>query len=251
MITKKLITEDLKLSRSQGKVHLKYKGKQLAVISEANLFQLIIDASPMSFLKDLAKIAGVEPVAEQNSKAVIKLVNVYAFERLASLGKKPISLSDTKVIELTNKYLEDKKIVADFKKALLVMRDAQIRDCNAFIHAQVEGLKFVNDGKGTFPTPKQLTTANALNRVFDYTASNTPSESGNKTDKPKHYWFFNKETDGSLTLKTNSKYREVITKIEAETATLEECIYAQKFYAHRRSGQSYAVIDNYISKISK
>lgn len=251
MITKKMITEDLKFSRSQGKIHLKYKGKQLAVVAETVLFQLLLDAAPSSFLKDLATITGVEATPEVNSKAVIKLATVYSYERLVGLNKNPTSMADAKVIELTNKLLSDKKTVSDFKKALLIMRDAQIRDCSVFIKAQIEGLKFVNDGKGTFPKPSQLTTANALNRVFDFVASSNPVTSENKSERPKQYWYFNKETDGSLGLQQNEKYKEVLSKIESETATIDECIYAQKCFSSRRNGQSYPKIDNYVKKISK
>lgn len=253
MITKKLLTDDLAFSRSSGKVHLKYKGKQLAVIAENVLFQLLLDSAPTSFLKDLAKVAGVEQQAPQHSEAVIKFATVYSFERLRGSGKSPTGLSDESVLALARKYLADKKIVADFKKALLIMRDAQMKDISQFIQAQVEGLKFVNEGKGTFPTPNQLTTANALNRAFNFTADAMVKivDDTNKKEKPANYWFFNHHTDGQLTLKKNEKYLEVIDKIDNGTATLTECVYAQKCFSARRDGKSYAKIDDYIKKISK
>lgn len=253
-ISKKLLTDDLAFSRSSGKVHLKYKGKQLAVIAETVLYQLLLDAAPASFLKDLAKVAGVESSVPAYSEAVIKLATVYSYERLVGLGKSPTGLSDEKVLALTHKLLSDKKTVADFKKALLIMRDAEIKDCQVFIKAQVEGLQFVNGGKGTFPKPSQLTTANALNRVFDFTAKTTMIDvvdDQQKIEKPKGYWYFNHHTDGQLGLNKNQKYKEVLSKIDSATATLEECVYAQKCFSARRDGKPYAKIEDYIKKISK
>jgi hypothetical protein len=249
VITKKMLTDDLSFSRKAGKLHLKYKGKQLSVIAEKVLFQLLLDAAPSSFLKDLAQVAGVKADnADTHPKAIIKLATVYAFERLNRLGKSPISHSDVSVTAQVKQLLADKKTLSHFRDAVNIMKQNGIRNCEAFIAAQIKGLSFVNNGKGVFPTPAQLASANALNRVIDY-SNKVKVNPDSKEDKPKQYWYFN-HIDAELPLNKNDKYKEVIEKIKSKTATMDECVYAQKCFKARRNGQSYATIDNYIKSIS-
>lgn len=248
MLNKKVLS-DISIKRSSsGKIDIKYKGKSFIAMSDKVLFEFILDVAPMSFINDLKGF--VQSEKSEIPKGVHTLITAYSFKFLEYSGKKPSSVSDMKVKEYADRLIADKKTLNEFKKAILIMREYQIKDCFKFIDMQKEGLKFVNDGKGVFPKPNQLSTTNAISRILEFDATNLDKSENKKIDKPKQYWFFKEDIDGELGLNTNEKYNEALELIKEKRASMDCALYAKKCFASRRDGKTYKPIEDYIKTIS-
>lgn len=247
-MNKKTIS-DFKIKKSvSGKLSVFYKDKQFFVISEKVLFKIILETSPAWFLNSLSSLVNKSGNKEslKIDNAVLKFATVYAFEKLVFYKKNVKSINDVSVSDSAKKLLDDRLVVGYFKEAIKTMNNTDVKNVSTFIKAQIEGLKFVNNGQGTFPKPNQLATDGALTRLLEYTSSTKKDE---KEIKPDRYWFFDEKTDGDLTLSENLKYQEAIKKIKEKTAALNVALYAKKCYSKRRSG-SYSLIEEYIKDIS-
>lgn len=238
---------DFKIKKSaSGKLSVFYKEKQMLVISEKVLFTAILDSAPSWFLKSLTSLSSVSPV-KQVDNSLIKFSSVYAFEKFKYFKKNVTTINDVSVLSSAKKMLADKKTVQHFNEAIQIMNQHGEKDVSAFIKAQIAGLKFVNGGLGTFPSPAQLSSEGALTRLLEYTSSTT---NGEKEDKPERYWSYDEKTDGDISLKQNPKYQEAIEKIKNKTAKLNAALYAKKCYSRRRAGSTYSLIEEYITQIS-
>ncbi len=178
---------------------------------------------------------------------LIKFASVYAFEKLKYYKKNVETINDVSVMASVKKMLADKKTVSQFTEAIRIMGEAGTKDISVFIKAQINGLKFVNNGLGTFPNPNQLASENALTRLLQFTSSTTNDE---KEVKPERYWHFDEKTDGDISLQNNPKYLEAIKKIKDGTAKLNAALYAKKCYSRRRAGNTYSLIEDYINQVS-
>lgn len=107
-----------------------------------------------------------------------------------------------------------------------------------FINAQVAGLKFVDGGKGTFPKPHQLVTAEAETRLVEYDRKDV-NEKGDEVEVVLNW----KEKTEPLT--GNSKYQTLRRKIQGAEATMYEAIYVKKCQLARR-GEVESLVEDYI-----
>lgn len=248
MISAKTVS-DFKIKKSKsGKLSVFYKGKQLLVFSERVLFQVILDTAPTYFLKSLAEISGIKKENAAYSSNIVRFATIYSFEKLKYFKGNVDSLNDSQVSESTKKLLGDRKNIKHFQDALDIMKNAGTTDISLFIKAQINGLKFVNDGKGTFPKPNQLATDNALTRLLEF--NSVTGSDGDKQEKPEKYWYFDEKIDGEVALSNNAKYQEAIEKIKNKTASINAALYAKKCYSRRREGKSYFLIEDYLREIS-
>lgn len=237
---------DFKIKKSKlGKLSVFYKDKQLLVISEKVLFSAILEASPSWFLKSLSSLVGTPEV--KIDSGLVKFASVYAFEKLKFYKKNVETINDVSVLASAKKSLVDTKTKKSFIEAMRIMNDNGEKDISTFIKAQIDGLKFVNNGLGTFPSPSQLASEHALTRLLQFNSSTTKGE---KELKPERYWHFDEKTDGDIALQNNPKYQEAIVKIKNGTAKLNAALYAKKCYSRRRNGNTYSLIEEYINQIS-
>lgn len=248
MISKSLL-ENITLGRNkQGKLSLFYKKKLFLVIAEKVLFQIILDAAPSSFFKSIAEFSGIKQSGDKIDKTVKKLAQTYAYEKIKFEGKDSISISDTLVLKFTKKLLNEKKTVAEFSKAVDIMKEVEMLDCSEFIKAQLSGLKFVNNNRGVFPKVSQLCSSSSISRALEY--KSTIKSNVGKQDKPKNYWYYSDAVDGERTLAENLKYQEALEKIKKGTADVDATLYARRCFFKRRNGKSYNIIENHLKKIS-
>lgn len=240
---------DFKFKKSKtGKLSVFYKNKQLLVFSEKVLFQAILDSAPSYFLKSLVESSNLKPKNSEVDQKIKKFASVYVFEKLKYFKKTVDNLNNKEVIDTTEKLLSDKKNIKYFEEAIEIMNQAGVTNISQFIKAQIDGLKFVNDGQGVFPKPSQLASENALTRLFEFNSSIKKDE---KNEKPARYWYFDEKIDGDISLNNNTKYQEAIKKIKNGTADLNATLYAKKCYSRRRDGKTYFLIEDHLAKISE
>lgn len=107
-----------------------------------------------------------------------------------------------------------------------------------FIQAQVAGLKFVNGGKGTFPKPPQLVTAEAETRLAEYSRKDL-NESGEELE------IVLSHKEKTEPLSSNSKYQTLRRKVQNVEATMYETLYVKKCQLARR-GEVEEMVEDYI-----
>ena len=107
-----------------------------------------------------------------------------------------------------------------------------------FLNAQIEGLKFAQDGNGIFPKENHLSSSGAENRLLDYIQSKD-LENIELTDEEK-----------TKPLQQNELYKKRFTKVQKKTASLFEALYVQECqYARTEAAQNFVI--NYIKKLRK
>lgn len=192
-------------SNKNGKIYLHYNDDLLGVLSEKVL---------RSFLsKDEKK---EEKKVEKNirkvttTKQVDSFIKYYLMQKDKFYGKK-----------LPKNITSNSKDYKYFKQAIEVAKDLDM-PLKRYIKAQIQGLSFVNSGRGQFPRPVQLVGDNALQRALDFLRETEVDEdeivlSNVDTWKP---------------LSENDKYQLVKKKIANQTASLSEAYYAKKVEEH-------------------
>lgn len=107
-----------------------------------------------------------------------------------------------------------------------------------YLKAQVQGLKFLNDGNGAFPKPNHLSTPGAETRLLDFNRE-IGLEKIELTGEEK-----------STPLKYNRTYKKRYDKVKAKTASLLEALYVQECQYERTDAAQEFVI-NYIEELRK
>ena len=128
----------------------------------------------------------------------------------------------------------------DFKHFLLavdIINDNETT-IKKFLRAQIDGLKFANEGNGVFPKPNHLSTSGAESRLLDY-IRDKELENVELTDKEK-----------GTPLQHNKLYRKRYEKVKDKTATLLESLYVQECQFIRKDAAQEFVI-NYIDSLRK
>lgn len=130
------------------------------------------------------------------------------------------------------------KNIDHFRKALELCRLHGVQP-KKFIKAQVEGMKWMKDGKGQFPFPTQLSNHSAEIRLLEYISSD---------GKPAVVVSISKE-DRQLPLGDNGKYLITVSKIRNNQANLAETLYVQELQKIRR-GKVAKFVMEYLEKFN-
>lgn len=128
----------------------------------------------------------------------------------------------------------------DFKHFLLAVDiiNSNGTTIKKFLKAQIEGLKFINEGNGAFPKPNHLSTSGAETRLLDYIRIKE-LENVELTDEEKR-----------KPLQQNKLYKKRYDKVKSKTATLLEALYVQECQYVRKDAAQTFVID-YIESLRK
>lgn len=180
-------------------------------------------------------------------------------ESLTEIDKKAFILSKdynklkqayySKQIRVTN-YTKNHK---DFKYFVEATKLIDMLDTtNAkFLKAQVDGLKFINNNIGRFPTPAQIASEKAQDRLLLYLQDlgeiNTSGFTDNDLTKVNGKITLNKH-DYETPLSQNTKYRNLLSKLRNGSATLDEASYLKLCRLHRK-GDIGNEIKKYIIKL--
>ena len=108
-----------------------------------------------------------------------------------------------------------------------------------FMKAQIEGLKFVGEGKGIFPKINQLDTIQAEERLLKYI-----------DESPNRFNFIVEDWEKDLSLTQNEKFKEAHDMVLAEVADLETARYVRKLMMLRLKKVDPEII-TYIKKLKK
>lgn len=124
-----------------------------------------------------------------------------------------------------------------FEKAVDIVERNETK-IKVFMKAQIEGLKFVGGGTGTFPKVNQLSTDGAEQRVLEYLRKQN-LETVELTEQEK-------TTD----LLQNRKYKMLHRKIKNGDANLMEALYVRECQIARR-GETQKMVEEYIQQLKK
>lgn len=164
-------TKPIKVEQTKTKLVFKYGGESIIWVKR-------------SALKQLASDLGVdgELVAEKVTKKKVT--------RKKKKVKSETSSVETKALQLSRSYRKHKakfhgipigkmKLISPdspkfkhFIEAAEMIQGLGLKNLNHFFQAQIEGLSFVNNGKGRFPEVNQLATEASQTRVLNWMQDN-------------------------------------------------------------------------------
>lgn len=205
-----------------------------------------------------------EPLARLNKKVLSKLMgdlDLQPKESEAEEPKQAFSEMDTKIAaqQLAKAYAKAKKSYyrsravkeiqpgqKDFKHFVEAARLCQLHGVTyrKFLKSQVEGLKFLNDGKGTFPKPNHLSTEQAETRLLEYLREGVTG----KDDEVVKVSLSAEEK--KMPLSKNTRYKGRLYKVRDGVATLKEAVYVRELQLLKRSKVNDEV-EEYIAKLTQ
>jgi len=121
------------------------------------------------------------------------------------------------------------RLFCHFKKAIPLLEKYEVKSYKKWIRAQVYGLKFIENGKGHFPEPVQLTGPNAEKRWLDYSRNVTESKTG------KAVQIHLSREDRETPLQRNHTYLGYAKKVKDGIATLNETLYVRELQLVRKN----------------
>jgi hypothetical protein len=213
----------LTIVNEEQAITLEYCGRKLLSIDKETLVDFTKE-----YTKDLKK--------DENTVRAIRLAKKYLKAKCKFYSK------PSKV-----KYDSKHKDIRHFKKAIEIMDGLNIKE-NDYLQAQIDGLQFVQGGRGIFPKPNQLATEGAEDRAIQYLDSKGLIHHGNAelTDDKKGLMITS--TDYKTPLKQNKQYMDLLKKLKEGTATMDEAIYL-KNVRKARKGSAGPLITEYITKL--
>ena len=215
--------EDFSVTEKATQYSVKYRGENLLSVNKKGLqFALA------NLLNDEKKEDIDIDYANNNYVQAGKLVKIYGDAKKAFYNNKKLKVD----------YTSSSPEFKFFCQAVDIIHNNNV-SYDVFIDAQVSGLAFVSSGKGVFPKPNQLCTAQAEDRLLNHIRDNNPN-----TIKAE---IISRE-DYSVPLNENEKFLNYSKKIMEGTATLKEARYVQKLYLIRKRKTSKRV-DAYIVKL--
>lgn len=225
--------------------------KKLNIQEEKKFFVVVHNGSPIfKITKDIESVVGFLG-GLSSSKVEIEVKKKTKKKKTTTSNIEEAKLK--KAIQLEKKYKDLKKKFykakvmkgippshSDFQhflKAVEIMERNEIK-IKVFMKAQIEGLKFVGGGTGTFPKVNQLSTDGAEQRVLEYLRKQN-LETVELTEQEK-------TTD----LLQNRKYKMLHRKIKNGDANLMEALYVRECQLARR-GETQKMVEEYIQQLKK
>ena len=129
-----------------------------------------------------------------------------------------------------------------FQKAARIIKRFKT-DAKTFMQAQIHGLGFINSGKGTFPSPNQISTPNAETRLMSYLALDSNFQQGGEETVSLD------QQDLKTPLSENGQYITFYFKIKENYATLKETMYVRQLQ-RKQLGKVDNVVEAYYEKLT-
>lgn len=196
-------------TEKDGKLYFRFNNELLAVVKKATLAKLLEGEKPVSSKTP-------RPTTKKTLEAFIK----YYLQAKDKFYNKKLPKNIT---EKSSDY-------RFFKEGLKLARELEINP-KQYIKAQIQGLAFVDNGRGQFPKPSQLVGDNAMNRALDYLRQTEVKEDDIELQS----------FDTWKPLEENTKYQTMLKRITNQTATLSEAYYVKKLQQHWNSKASMEV----------
>lgn len=227
--------DNFKLLKKKKNYSVQYKEKTLALVNAEVIGTVIKDYATKKFLKEIANIAKDtmairEDDIELQTKAM-SLEKFYTGERRKHRRNKNI-----KGVGVQTK---------EFKSFVVAIKIINRHNTNykIFLKAQLEGLKFVNNGKGTFPKPAQLSTVAAEERLIDYLHEHSMQNDVENFDRLELNY-----TDKNTGLMENPRFASRHKKLKDGTASLQDAYFMHDCMKFKR-GEVHSMITDYIEKL--
>lgn len=193
---------NLKITDKRSFYEIKYKNWNLAKIYKTGLYNFMTAILP--------------DAANEVKKTVLNKtdfdVRVHNFSKKYNLEKQKFFGSGKLADTFTINELEH------FQGAVKIIDEHQV-SAHVYMVAQVEGLKFANGGKGTFPRITQIDTKGAEERLLQYLR--------NKQGGVDPLDLKVTEEDMKVPLKRNQRFMDCYEKIKNGTATLNQALYVR------------------------
>jgi hypothetical protein len=207
--------------------------KQPLISINKNGLKSVIEKMPL-ILNYLNGLNGMGDQIEEAKKelGIDNLIKTYMTMRATYYGQSKSVISVSK----------SSKEYGHFVKALRIIENLETTP-EIYINAQIDGLKFLSelDGKKHhFPSPTQLCTAKAEERLFEYLNKS-------KVAKPK---IVLNDKDKYTPALQNNKFVIYRNKMKEGKASLEEACYLEAVLLHRK-GKVPNIITDYINKLLK
>ena len=221
--------ENFKVKESRGSIVISYNDATLASIKRETIEQVF---------KDFLSINNTVSALDKKALILVKDYNKF---------KKSFYKNRVRVINYTSKN----NLFIHFKEAVNII-DLLETTNTKFLKAQIDGLKFINNGMGTFPKPNQLSTEKAEERTIGYLekiGEIIPNNLENDlTGENEKVTISSYEKNTPLT--KNVRYKKLLKKLRENKATLSEARYL-KLCRKERKGDVGSEIRNYLMKLKK
>lgn len=190
---------------------LQQDGLQLLTVEEKK------KKKPKKKVRD-EKLTGIYLKASQLSKAY------------AALKKASFRIESSLEVQIGNPKFKH------FMGAVEIMEKHNVNNYQTFLQAQVEGMRYLNGGKGLFPKVTQLDTEAAETRLLEYLTAT-------KDDEGKVIKIALTEEDKKTPLSSNLRYLAKRDRVRNGTAKIEEAVYVKECQLQRRGR-----VDSYVTE---
>lgn len=224
--------------------------KKLNIQEEKKFFVVVHNGSPIfKITKDIESVVNflgglssseleVSVKKKTKKKTTKKTVDEKKLKKAIQLEKKYRALKkDFYKTKMMKGISPSSSSFVHFLKAVDIMERTDVK-IKVFMKAQIEGLKFVGGGQGTFPKVNQLSTDGAEQRVLEYLRTKN-MESVELTDEER-------KTD----LLKNKKYKRLHNRVKNGDASLIEALYVRECQLARR-GETQGLVEDYIKQLKK
>ena len=221
--------DNFKLIRKQKSYSITYKKRSFINVKGEVLGVIIRDYATKKFLKDLSGL-------NKDSNIDTELLSRAMVLGKAYIDRKKKFFRNKKLNTIDPKSKEFQSII----KASKIMDKHRVAP-KFYIDAQVDGLKFLNDGQGGFPTVSQLCTSGAEDRLVKAMYENGLNDEEQEVVKIKL-----SRDDKETPLMENPTFIEYYESIEQNTASLREAYYVHDCMLARK-GRVTTLITDYIN----
>lgn len=224
---------DLKLGKDKrGNVKILYLGKALLVLNVNVAFEIFKDYSTKAFLRKVAKLVAPEAVTDDSMSKAIIIESAYT-----KLKRKFYKRNNIKnIVKTTTEFRY-------FIKVAEIIEEYDVTPLQ-YLEAQVNGLSFADNGKGTFPKPNQLANDNAVTRLLDFQRDDEVVNGENFIPEKLTY------DDKNTPVMENPRFVRNYKRVQDDTATLKEATFCHDVMMVVRSKSSRLVVD-YIDSFSE
>ncbi len=224
------------MAKAKAKLTTDMKGGEITV-KYCGLTLLTIDKSV------LAKLTSKEcelpsSVAAEHAR-VLRFARAYVNAKKDFFGK-PVG---------TRKYTSSHKDFKYFVLAVKIMDEHNVKGPQ-YIQSQVDGLSFINDGRGIFPKPNQMASDGAEDRLIEFLDRRGEIDHGELGLTNGDTALRITDADKKTGLKDNAQYMKLLAKLRSGNTTMEEAMYLKKVRRVRK-GSAGPEITEYIKNLKK
>lgn len=222
--------DNFKVIKKKTQYSLMYKDNLLASIKPSVLGQLVKDYATKKFLKELAGLAPTKDIDSDIKNRALVLSRIYTEKKRNYHKNKNIRMIDS-----------NSKEFAKFVKAVGIINRHKVTP-KFFLNSQIKGLGFVNGGNGVFPSPAQLCSASAEDRLIKIMHEDGLCDGPSDFSRIELSY-----SDKNTPLMENPKFVAIYEKIKDESATRREAAYIEDCMI-ARNGRVTKTVRDYIEK---